>query len=524
MHAFDLARRSAAMGAALLLLAAPATAADLPPPPLVSAVAIPDGQIDKAIGQLDALAAGLMAKSGIPGMAVAVVKDGRTVYAKGFGVRKVGQPAAVDADTVFQIASLSKSITGTVVAQQVGAGTVSWTTPVVKHLPWFALKDPWVTAHVTLGDLLSHRSGLPDHAGDALEDMGYDQRQILERLRLLPLAPFRISYAYTNFGFTAAAEAVAAAAGKDWAALAEQVLYRPLGMTATSSRFADFEKRPNRAAGHVRVGGAYQARYQRQPDAQAPAGGVSSSVRDLARWMALVLQNGRFEGREIVAAGALLPAIGAEMISSHAFAPAARPGFYGYGFGVAVSPSGRIEIKHSGAFAMGAGTTYAMLPSAGVGIVVLTNAAPTGAAEALANDFTDLVQFGKVERDWFAAYGPMMAPLMAPSGVLVGVVPPVDPVPAARPSEYVGTYANAYYGPAEILRRGDGLVLKIGPAAREYPLAHWSGHAFTLSPSSENQTDGSLSLATFGNMGPAGARALTLEYLDENGLGTFVRD
>src|SRR5690606_1757454 len=139
----------------------------------------------------------------------------------------------IDADTVFQIASLSKPVTATVVARQVQAGTVGWDTPVVKHLPWFRLKEPWVTPHVTIGDLLSHRSGLPDHAGDALEDIGYDRRQVLERLRLLPLAPFRISYAYTNFGFTAAAEAVAAASGKDWATLCEDVLFKSLGMAST---------------------------------------------------------------------------------------------------------------------------------------------------------------------------------------------------------------------------------------------------------------------------------------------------
>ncbi|MDZ4051717.1 MAG: serine hydrolase domain-containing protein, partial [Phenylobacterium sp.] len=229
----------------------------------------------------------------------------------------------------------------------------SWTTPVVKYLPSFQLNDPWVTANVTIGDLLSHRSGLPDHAGDALEDLGYNERQVLERLRLLQLAPFRVTYAYTNFGFTAAGAAVAAAASKDWPTLAEQVLYKPLGMDVTSSRFSDFEKRTNRAAGHVKVDGIFQAKYQRRPDEQAPAGGVSSSASDLARWMALILQNGTFEGREIVAAKALLPAITAQTISSHSFAPDARPDYYGFGFGVGITPAGRTAIKHSGAFALG---------------------------------------------------------------------------------------------------------------------------------------------------------------------------
>src|SRR5438552_7036918 len=125
------------------------------------------------------------------------------------------------------------------------AGVVKWDTPVVKHLSWFVLGDDWITQHVTIADMYAHRSGLPDHAGDDLEDLGYDRGQVLERLRFLPLHSFRGDYAYTNFGVTAAAESVAAAAGADWASLSEEAIYRPLEMTSTSSRFSDFERQPN---------------------------------------------------------------------------------------------------------------------------------------------------------------------------------------------------------------------------------------------------------------------------------------
>lgn len=507
---------------ALLLSAATAQAADSSPSQ-VSAVPIPAEQIDKAIVQIDSLAAAILEKSRIPGMAVAVVRDGRTVYAKGFGVRKLGEPALVNTDTVFQIASLSKSVTASVVARQVGAGIVAWDTPVVKHLPWFRLKDPWVTSHVTIGDLLSHRSGLPDHGGNSLEDLGFDRRQVLERLRLLPLAPFRISYAYTNFGFTAAAEAVAKASGKDWATLAEEVLYKPLGMNATSSRFADFEKRENRAVNHARIDGAFRAKYQRRPDAQSPAGGVSSSVNDMARWLAMLTQGGRFEGREVIDAKALLQAMTAQTISNHSDALDARPGFYGYGFNVHSTPAGRISIGHSGGFSLGAATNFAVLPSVGIGIVVLTNAAPIGVAETLATQFMDLVQFGKVERDWLAGYSRLLAPQTTPAGSLVGKQKPARPAPAAAFSAYIGDYSNDYYGKAQVIRRNDGLVLKLGPANIEYPLVHWDGGDFTFEPRNENEPDGSVSLATFGMERNSKFRKLTIEYLNEDGMGTFVR-
>ena len=148
-----------------------------------------------------------MKNSGIPGMAVAVVHGGKTVYAKGFGVKDVNSTAANNESTPTPSSSWRRCpnrSASTVVAHEVGANAISWDTPIVSKLPWFALSDPAVTQMVNVGDMYSHRSGLPDHAGDMLEDLGYDRRQVLERLRHLPLAPFRISYAYTNFGLTAA--------------------------------------------------------------------------------------------------------------------------------------------------------------------------------------------------------------------------------------------------------------------------------------------------------------------------------
>ncbi|MCX5517060.1 serine hydrolase [Kaistia defluvii] len=512
-----------AVGSALIFVALPARAENLPPPPFISAVPISDRQVDAAVARLDGLADALMKETGIPGMAVAVVKDGKTVYAKGFGIRRVGAPDKVDADTVFQLASMSKAIAGTVVAHEVGAGTVSWETPVIRHLPWFRLQDPWVSEHVTIADLMSHRSGLPDHGGDNLEDIGFDRRAVLERLRLLPLDPFRISYAYTNFGFTAGAEAVAVAAGKDWATLSEDALYKPLGMTSTSSRFVDYDKRANKAVNHVPVNGSFAPKYQRKPDAQAPAGGVSSSVNDIARWMAMVLQGGTYAGKLVIDPQALLPTISAEMISSPSPAVSARPGFYGYGFNVSINPAGRVQLSHSGAFSSGAATAFTLLPSAGVGIVVLTNAWPLGAPEALAAEFTDLVQFGEIERDWLAAYGPRLTAVNRPAGSLAGKERPGNPAPAARLADYVGTYRSDYYGTLKIVRSGEGLAVRLGPAATQYTLEHWDGDAFTFEPSSENETDGSISLATF-HKDAASFGAVTIEHLNQNGLGTFARE
>src|SRR5690606_3478733 len=151
---------------------------------------------------------------------------------------------------------------------------------------------------------------------------------------------------------------------------------------------------------HVKVNGSYVHGQERDPDAQSPAGGVSSSVNDMARWLSFLLAGGSYGGRQIVDPAALLPAISPQMISGAPANPDERAGFYGYGFNVSTSASGRTVLSHSGAFALGAATSFTAIPSANVAIVVLTNASPSGVPEAVAAQFSDLVQFGSVQQDW----------------------------------------------------------------------------------------------------------------------------
>ncbi|MGM0562229.1 MAG: serine hydrolase [Pseudomonadota bacterium] len=492
-------------------------------PPQTAGVLSSSSLIDEALARLDDICRDIKERSGIPGLAVSVGREGETVFAEGYGLRRIGAAEQVDADTVFQIASCSKSLGATVVASQVEAGLVAWDTPIKTLLPWFELADPWVTEHVSLGDLYSHRSGLPDHGGDDLEDLGYDRRTILERLRLLPLHAFRAHYAYTNFGLTAAAEAVAEAAGQDWADLCAAELYRPLGMDRTSSRYADYRARDNRADGHVPVEGGYQPRYQRQPDAQSPAGGVSSSVHDMARWMALILQGGEFEGQPFIATDALLPAASAQVITAPSFAMDARSSTYGYGFGVGTEPSGRLSLSHSGAFALGVGSNYLMLPSLGLGITVLTNASPSGAGEAISTSFMDLVQYGTITRDWFLAYQPLMAPIVAPVGELVGKTRPAGAQPPKASSSYTGRYANSYFGEAQVVERAGGLFLVLGPDSQESLLEPWDGDSFIYRPRGENAPEGSVSRVAFDAMANGKSETITIEFLNGNGLGRFTR-
>ena len=340
------------------------TAGSSVPPDAQSLVPIPSSRIPAAVARLDSIIGGVLAKTGVPGLAAAVVHDGRVLYAKGFGVRDVNSPARVDASTVFRLASVSKSLSSTVVAGVVGRKVIDWTDPVVAHLPTFALACPYVTRHVTYGDLFSHVSGLPDHAGDLLEDLGYDRAYILDRLRLEPLGPFRGQWEYTNFGLTAAAEAAAAATGHSWAELADEVLFGPVNMPSSSFRYRDFRSEANRAAMHVRVGERWVQKYARDADPEAPAGGASSNVLDLANWLILQLAGGTWRGKTVIGSDALGQTHLPHALSSPPRSPVSRSGFYGYGMNVSYDYAGRLRLSHSGAFLQGASTTFALLPTA----------------------------------------------------------------------------------------------------------------------------------------------------------------
>lgn len=505
------------------LLPTPALPSALTAPPISVLMPASDARIKQAISTLDGLARDVLQRTDIPGLAIAVVHNGQTVYARGFGKRAVGRPERVNAATVFLLASLSKPVGATVVATQVDTGHVSWNSPVRDFLPSFDLGDPWISNHVTIGDLYAHRSGLPDHAGDDLEDIGFDRDTVLERLALLPKGTFRTEYAYTNFGLTAAAEAVAVAADTDWADLSEAALYEPLGMSSTSSRHGDYMERDNRASSHVIVESKYVVADKRQPDAQSPAGGVSSNVQDMARWMSMVLGRGSAHGIRLTSQDALLPALSAQIIRGAPMDISARHGAYGFGFNVDTRLTGRVMLSHSGAFALGASTSVAMVPDLNLGIVVLTNAPPTGAAEAITASFLDRAELGIDSRDWLAAYAPVMAPLSVPVGHLLKAEPPVDAAPAKPLEAYAGTYDNAYFGPASVAVTKEGLALKLGPQGQKLSMRHWNGDSFVVYPVTENQPAGSVSLVKFTALSSQPGMTMQVEHLNTEGLGIFRR-
>jgi CubicO group peptidase (beta-lactamase class C family) len=463
-----------------------------------------------------------MQTTGVPGVAVGIVYQDKVVYLKGFGVRKAGTLTPVDADTVFQLASVSKPMASTVVAAMVGRGEISWDDKIVNLDPDFKLSDPSVTGQVTIRDFLSHRSGLPTSAGDVLEDLGFSRPEILHQMRFLDLVgEFRKSYNYSNFPFTEGAIAPAKKVNQPWEILAEDLLFKPLGMTSTSYRWSDYRNAVDKADIHVLVDGKAVPRYLRIADAEAPAGGASSSVRDMVQWLRLQLAEGAWNGQQIVAAKALAETHSGQ-IQKGRDQFTGKPSYYGLGWGVDEDANGKLILSHSGAFAIGAATTVRFSPSDQLGIVVLTNAIPTGLAEAVANTAFDLYHNGKPSRDWLTPATEFFKKMIEAGNDEVPdyskISPPSSPTAAKPLSSYVGIYQNDYYGSIEISEDGGSLWMRLPADGALYTLRHWDADNFVY------RYKGEPGVTARGIKFTLGAKPQVLvENLAVEGNGVFVK-
>jgi len=477
--------------------------------------------VDDAVKQLRDRITATLKDGGPPGLAFGVVFEDKVVATGGYGVRTLGQPAPIDGDTVFQLASVSKSVSGSVMSALVGKKAFAWDDPM--HAPNFALADQYVSDNVSYADLYSHRSGLPDHAGDLLEDLGFPQDAVLNKLRLFPLDPFRSTYAYTNFGLTEAAVAGAAKAGMSFEDAARTELFDPLGMTNTSATFADFMGHPDHATGHVLDGDKWvNTPQQRNPDDQSAAGGISSSINDMMKWLRMELADGKLDGRQIVDADALHRTWLPDIMFQPPKQPDSVPGFYGMGFNINYDNAGRLRLTHSGAFALGASTAVTMYPGDKVGIVVLTNGQPHGEPEAMAASFFDDLLVGHQTQDWVGLIRDVMKKLIYPPPSQDWAHPPAGAAPAGPNDRYVGTYTSDIYGPAEVFVGPSGLQFRIGPQGQVYDLHPYNGDQMWWQFRGENA--GPPAAATFSSDAGGKAASLDLENIVVPGqFGPFKR-
>jgi CubicO group peptidase (beta-lactamase class C family) len=438
---------------------------------------------------------------GVPGMAVAIVEQGKVVHASGHGVRRLGAPDLVDADTLFQTGSTGKAITTAALAVLVDEGKIGWDDRVTEHLPGFQMHDPWVTREITIRDLLVHRSGLGLGAGDLMfvPRSSRSRADTVHALRhIKPATSFRSGYAYDNVLYVVAGELIEAVSGKDWETFVRERVLVPAGMGSSTSDDGDHFANPNRVQPHARMDGGFRGLgTQEVLDERAglgrngaPAGGLSSSANDLGRWLAIQLGHGLLPGEPADGRRLFSEAASREMWTPQVLRPVGRfpepvadatPQYSAYALGWGVRDyRGATILEHGGAV-FGVQAMVVLLPEQDVGFSLQINSED---GEVLLGMMFELLDhyLDAPRRDWvadFTAFKEARNAARLGAASQVTVERNARSRPSLAPGGYAGAYADPWYGPVDI--RGEAGRLRID--FRQTPgmvgtLDHWQYDTF----------------------------------------------
>ncbi len=462
-----------------LSMAAAASAA--PPPDF-------DAHVDKVIRDHD-----------VPGMAIAIVEQGKIVHAKGYGVRRLGGTEAVDADTLFPTGSTGKAFTAAALAILVDEGKLHWDDKVIDHLPDFRMYDPWVTREITVRDLLVHRSGLGLGAGDLLfiPRSSRSRTDIVRALRnLKPATSFRSNYAYDNILYIVAGEVIAATSGQDWESFMRERVFKPAGMDSSVSDEKDRFANPNRAQPHARLDprvrglGPQQVLPEREGLGQvgAPAGGLSSSANDLAHWLQIQLAHGALpdsDGKrlysEASAQAMWTPQVPVPINTYPAPISDITPQFSSYALGWNVQDYRGVKVVQHGGAVFGVLTFIVLVPERNLGISLQINSEDVGVMRGLGYELLDHY-LGFEPRDWVAAFDTWYKQRL--DGGLAALQASGKSARKASRSSlpasgYAGRYADAWYGPIEITERSGKLRIDFQQTPNMAgTLSHWQYDTF----------------------------------------------
>lgn len=420
------------------------------------------------IAAIDALIEESRAKWNVPGLSVAIVKDGKIVLSKGYGVRELGKPEAVDGETLFAIASNSKAFTAAAILMLQEEGKMKLDDRVQTHLPWMQLYDPWVSAEIRVDDLLCHRSGLGTFSGDLLWwGTPYSPEEVLRRTKhLTPEGPFRSSYGYSNLMFLAAGEVIRSSSGKTWQAFVEERIFAPTGMTRSITSTNQLNDRGNAASPHKPTMDKVTPIPWVNWDTMAAAGGVISCSDDMAKWIRIQLDQGRIEGDKRL----FSEASSNRMWTPHtpiAVSEAARKRnpsthFRSYGLGWMLSDyKGRMVAQHGGGYD-GMYSQVMLVPDENLGIVVLTNSM-TGISGPLCNTIADRYLGGDAT-DWLTTglERDVSGRQAFYDRIQKAITPTIEGTQPSRPLEtYTGKFRCPMYGDATVTLEDGKLVLRL---------------------------------------------------------------
>ena len=443
---------------------------------LASTAAAKQASAPPALQDIDAYVESVRDAFDVPGIAVAVVKDGEVVLARGWGEREMGKAARVDAHTMFAIASNTKAFTAASLSMLADEGKLTLEDRVIDHLPWFRMADPYVTREMRIRDLLVHRSGLGLGAGDLLywPTTTYSNREVAERLRDVPLTGgFRERYAYDNILYGVAQLVVEQASGQPYEQFLRTRFFQPLGMRETRYNSDALKAGDNVATGHAKADFTTLRPAPRMTWRNvAGAGGLYSSVTDMAKWMNAQLAGGTYRDARGREQALFTPARQKAMWSLVTPIPiaepkiealnAAKPNFLGYGEGWMVSDfQGRKLVWHTGGWP-GMVSRVTLVPEQKLGVVVLTNQEVGAAFNAITLKVLD-AYLDSSGTDWLAAYRAQVDQAKGNADEHWRKLQAARDA-AAKPSlplaKYAGTLRDPWYGDVVVTQEGDGLVLR----------------------------------------------------------------
>lgn len=460
-----------------------------------SLLVVTNGLAQSLPPELDQYVSQVMKTFEVPGVSLAIVKDGKVLLTKGYGVKELGKPDKVDAHTLFCIASNSKAFTATALGLLVQEGKLEWDKPVIDYLPAFRMSNDYVTSNMTIRDLLVHHSGLGLGASDLLQfpPSSYNREDMVYKLRYVPLkTSFRQTFAYDNILYLVAGEVIQAVSGQSWEDFIKTRILEPVGMTESVDAISELTKQPNYAISHAPVNGKIvpvtsfpKGNLQ---DASNPAGGIASNAVDMSKWLITQLDSGRmpsgkrlFDTRLTRNLWSLVSPIPIGQVPDY-LAPLKR-NFYGYGLGFFLQDyRGYKMVWHTGGLT-GFVSKVTMIPELGLGICVLTNQESGAAFSSITNHILDYYMKA-VPFDWLAAYKRLVDDNEAQVNAYVEKQNNARDS-AAGPSlplkNYAGQYHDAWYGDIDITMENNHLVMQFShtPDLRG-EMIHWQYDTFLV--------------------------------------------
>jgi CubicO group peptidase (beta-lactamase class C family) len=411
-----------------------------------------------------------MAGWNLPGLAIAIVKDGKVVVSKGYGVTEIGTDKKVNDETLFQVASCSKAFTATSLALLAQQKKLSLEDTVTRYIPFFKLYDPLATKQTTIRDLLCHRLGLQTFQGDFLNwDSNLSRKQVIEQLaREKPVYGFRAQYGYCNAAFLTAGEIIPVVTGQSWDAFIKSTFFDPLEMKRSSTTYAAIKSDANAARPHSKWEGKEIVIPYDNIDNLGPAGSVNSCVKDFSHWLLMQLDSGRFNGKQVVPFSVLQETRRPNMIIPGT--PALFPGmhFQTYGLGWYMADFyGKKVIWHNGGAGGFLSTTF-FVPELNLGGVVFTNSDNNNLYNALRYQILD-AYLGLPYRNYSAIYRGIFAKNDAKADQEIAgwkYLASKNPALPAAAKNFAGVYENPVYGKMMVTVDGN----KIGASFEHHPM------------------------------------------------------